>query len=203
MTWRIHLMPMTGTGANRFDPRVPKYISEFGAFQWQLVDYGSQDDCVVALDADATTHSTLTAHADVLTVPANLDNTPGAGAVTTTRAALEAMQIPAGWVTTSVTWRTIVRVVVGMMILNQRFWVIRGGNIGDGRHSIFDGVDLDSTVGDIPAAARADLTEAATSAPLSLDVSGIGLSTTIRAMLQNLGLQMSARPYTFDAAFIV
>lgn len=201
MTWRIHLMPMTGTGANRFDPRVPKYVSEFGAFQWQLVDYGSMDSCFVALDADTTTHNTLTAHSDVLTVPANLDNTPGAAAVTTTQNALEALQIPNGWVNTSRTWRTIVRVVIGMFILNQRFWVQRGNTIGDGRHSIFDGLNLDSTVGQLSQAVRDDLEIVCTG--LEIDTSAITGATTIRAMLQNFGLQFAARPYVFDPTFTV
>jgi hypothetical protein len=201
MTWRIHLLPMTGGGTSHLDPRVPKYLAEFGAGQWQLVDYGSQDVCFVALDADAATHSALTAHADVLTVPANLDNTPGAGAVTTTRNALEALDIPGGWVTTSTPWRTVVRVVVGMFLLNQRFWVIRGNNIGNGRHSLLDGVDLDMTVADIPQAARQDLQEAALS--LELDTSEVTGATTIREMLRIIGQQFAARPYVFDAAFVV
>lgn len=201
MTWRIHLMPMVDIT----DPkpqRIPKYRSEFGAFPWQgPVDYGSMDACFVALDADATTHSTLTAHSDVLTVPANLDNTLSAGAVTTTQNALEALTIPAGWVNTSRTWRFVVRVVIGMFILNQRFWVQRGNTIGNGQHSIFDGVNLESTVGQLSQSVRDDLEIVC--AGLSLDTSAITGSTTIRAMLQNFGLQFSARPYTFDPAFVV
>lgn len=202
MTWRIHLMPMVGTGSSRFDPRVPKYKNEFGAFHWQgPVDYGSQDACFVALDADATTHSTLSAHADVLTVPANLDSNPTAGAVTTTQNALEALSIPAGWVNTSLTWRTIVRVVIGMFVLNQRYWVISGNELGNGRRSIFDNVNLNSTVSQIPAQARAWLDAAAAS--MNLDTSGITGSTTIRQMLQIFGQQFAANPYTFDPDFVV
>ncbi len=201
MTWRIHLMPMTGTGSSRLDPRVPKYVSEFGAFQWQLVDYGSQDACLAAVDADATTHSTLSAHADVLTVPANLDANPGSGAVTTTQNALEGLSIPAGWVSTSLTWRTITRVVIGMFLLNQRYWVVAGNALGNGRQSIFDDVNLSSTVSQIPAQKLNLLTEAANS--LGLDSSTITGSTTIRQMLFSFGQQFANRPYTFDAAFVV
>jgi hypothetical protein len=201
MTWRIHLMPMSGTGANRFDPRIPKYLAEFGAAQWQIVDYGSQDVALVALDADSATHSTLTAHSDVLTVPANLENTPSAGAVTTTRNALEALNIPGGWVNTSTAWRTIVRVVVGMFLWNQRYWVIRSGNVGNGRQSILDGVSLDSTVSQIPAASRTDMNAAATS--LGVDTSSITGATTVRQALQIIGQQFATTPYKFDEAFTV
>lgn len=202
MTWRIHLMPMTGTGSSHLDPRVPKYVSEFGAFQWQgPVDYGSQDACFIAIDTDAATQATLSAHADDLAVPANLDNTPGTGAVATTQAALEALDIPAGWVNTGLTWRTIVRVVLGMFILNQRYWVISANQLGNGRRSIFDNVNLSSTVSQIPAQARAWLDEAAAS--MNLDSSGITGATTIRQLLQNFGQQFAANPYTFDAAFVV
>lgn len=194
-------MPMTGTGSSHVDPRVPKYVAEFGSAQWQLVDYGSQDACLVAVDADATTHATLTAHADVLTVPANLDSNPSAAAVTTTQNALEALTIPAGWVTTSLTWRTIVRVVIGMFVLNQRYWVIAGNTIGNGRRSIFDSVNLASTVGQMPAQERAILQQAANS--LTLDTSGISGSTTIRQMLQIFGQQFATRAYTFDPSFVV
>jgi hypothetical protein len=200
VTWRIHLMPMTPTGRN--GSREPKYRSEFGSFLWQgPIDYGSMDACIIALDADATTHATLTAHSDVLTVPANLDGTPSAAAVTTTRTALDALQIPSAWVNTSRTWRTIVRVVIGMFILNQRFWVQRGNTIGNGQHSIFGGLSLDATVSQIPAGARADLDIVCAS--LALDTSAITGSTTIRAMLQNFGLQFANTPHLFDPTFTV
>lgn len=202
MTWRIHLMPMTGTGSSHLDPRIPKYKSEFGAFQWQgPVDYGSQDACIIAIDTDAAVQTTLSAHADDTAVPANLDSSPSAAAVTTTQSALEALAIPAGWVNTSLTWRTIVRVVLGMFILNQRYWVISANQLGNGRRSIFDNVSLSSTVSQIPAQARAWLDQAAAS--MNLDSSSITGATTIRQMLQIFGQQFAANAYTFDPAFVV
>ena len=194
-------MPMVNITVPRVG-RAPKYQSEFGSLPWQgPVDYGSQDACFIAIDADATTQATLAAHADDLAVPANLDATLTAGQVTTTQNALEALTIPAGWVNTSRTWRVVCRVVIGMFILNQRYWVISGNELGNGRRSIFDNVNLSNTVSQIPAQARAWLDQAATS--MGLDTSGITGSMTIRQMLQNLGLQMANRPYTFDPAFQV
>lgn len=196
--WRVHLMPMTGTGSSRLDPRIPKYLAEFTNDYWQLVDYGSQDVCLVALNASNTVHTTLGGNSDVYTFPEDMSGNPTGGGVAQLNDAFESLSIPGNWINASFSYGTILRRIIGMFILNQRYWVIRGNTAGNGRHSILD-AGLNATVDQVGSVT--DLNSAASS--LGLDSSGVTGSTLIREMLRIFAAQFDTRPYTFDPGFIV
>lgn len=200
MTWQIHLMPMTGTGSSRLDPRVPKYMAELVG-EWQSLDYGSQDVCLVAMDGTEAEHQVLTDHADVMTVPADLNANLTSGQVTAAQAALETLRIPAGWINTTFTWREVVRIVCGMFVLNGRVWVLQAVRGVLGRSSILNGRPLTTQVNQLPSGLRTDITTAA--GDLGLDLSGITLTTTLRTALHTLGVQFLSRPYVFAPNFTV
>jgi hypothetical protein len=191
---RLCLVPEIGTGASN-DHRRPKY---FGTGEttfsppvgYSSSRYGSEPIRLVVADLSAAQITTLQGFSDVTLIPANLDATLTAGQVTTTQTALEAANIPAGWVTTALTWRQVLRTVLGMFTLLQRFKGIHGPV------RLFGGaITMNSQINDISQPARGNFTTAATS--LGYSTAGITGTTTIRSALKTLADQMTARSYLF------
>jgi hypothetical protein len=105
------------------DPvRQEKYVPALGV-QRQIVDHG--ETAIVWADCTPAQEAAIAANADVLLVPP-LDNLIGAGALVAVRAAIEALDIPAQWVQAGMTYRTALRVIVGMAQLLQRVGGILG-----------------------------------------------------------------------------
>src|SRR3990167_9302367 len=124
---RLYLMPITGAGTSQADPRQPKYTADLGP-EWSMMDYGLVPWCIVAAERDDAVHAALTANADVRAVPVDLDSTVGA-ALSATQTALETARIPAGWVTAGMTWRQVLRPVMGLFQLAQRYHGATGQEI--------------------------------------------------------------------------
>jgi hypothetical protein len=165
----FYLMPMIGTGTIA-DPRRPKYQP---AGQWSMSDFGG--NCVVwAATADAS----VAAQADVTTIPP-LDNTV---AVVATQNALEGLNMPAQWVSAGMTYRTVLRVVVGMAQLVQR---VRGL----GTPVVLAG-NLDRTVNSFSAGVIANIATACDQ--LGIDRTNITGTTTLREALRIFGQQFAA-----------
>lgn len=163
-------------------PVRPRYVGTI-AGAWQSIDC---DDnlALVAADVTGTEHTAIMVNSDVTAVPANLENTVG-GALATVQAKLEAANLPAQWVTSGMTWRTVLKWTIRLLLIRQRF-----KGLAPAAAKLFSGgITLNSTVGDLPAAVRQRLNSAAQS--LGLDTSGITLSTTIRVALITLGQQMT------------
>lgn len=167
----------------------PKY-TEAGALgvgwnlagRWQALDYGLEDCFLLVANVTADEHNALNAQTDVLAVPLQLDNQVSALAETTIKSKLEAIRIPAEWVSTSLTYRQVVRRVRRIISLVQRFR-------GKFSESVFaGGLTLDSQINDIPQAKRQRLAETAQELGLSTD--GISSTTTIRAALRILADQL-------------
>lgn len=191
MAIRFYLMPKIGTGLGD-DPFRAKYVNSGlmpTSGRYQAIDYGKEDWFLVAVDVTASEHTAIAANADVTAVPANLDNTIG-GALATVQAALELANIPAHWATSGMTYRTLVKWTIRILLLMQRF----RGLDPSALRLFLGGITLDGTVGDIPATPRRRLNNAALS--FGLDTSSITLATTIREALRILGQQM-----TFPVAF--
>lgn len=174
MAFRLYLVPKVLD----VDVYKPKYFAD-GTISgsWPGVDY--DDWYLMGADLSGADEAVLTAQSDVTALPADLSATLTAGQVAAVQTKLEAANIPAGWVDTSYTWLRVVRTVVGMIQFTQRF---------KGRHHarlLGGAITLNSTVGDLSVNVRQKLQEAAES--LDLDVSGVTLSTTLRAMLKQLG----------------
>jgi hypothetical protein len=148
------------------------------------MDYGPEPVCLVAVqDIPPETHTTLAGEPDCVAVPSDLDSEVGAQ-LTQVRNVIEALNIPAGWVQSTHTYRQLLRIVAAMFQFMQRFAAV-GGNT-----RVFQsGINLDSTYGSLPLNVRNALRDTADS--LGYDRSGIVAGTTVRAMLKQMGDQWS------------
>jgi hypothetical protein len=146
------------------------------------MDYGNEPTMLVAAEVTNAEHTAIAANADVIVVPANLDNTIGAN-LATVQAALESLNIPADWITAGMTYRAVLKWIARLFLICQRFQGLAGGRLFPA------GITLASTVGDLSASVRQKLTQGAQS--LGLDTSNITLATTMRAALKDLGNQMT------------
>jgi len=189
--WHLYLVPVIGTGTQE-DPRSPKYLASYAC-----TDYGHQPQMLCAADVDAGTDAALQANSDVTRIPDNLDAQLGAGAVTAVQNALEARNIPAGWVTQALTYRTVLRTLFGMFSLFQRY-----AAIAQNPNAVIDGatVTLSTQFNQLPLKARQDLQ--ATVASFGLDTSGLTGASTIRQILKAFADQFGQRPFTLGGVAI-
>jgi len=170
--------PIVGAGT-RQDPFEPKYLPSTGS--WASCALGGSA-IVYWQNVTQAELSTLQADSSCLVVPP-LDNTIGAGALNTVKSELEALDIPAQWVQVGMTYRTVLRVVVGMSQLTQRMSGILGVNV------TIPG-NLNRTISQLPANYQTALYQACSE--LGIDSSEILSSTTLREALRNFGQQFVA-----------
>jgi len=169
------IVPIEGAGT-KADPRRPKYIPALGV-QWSMCDL---DEAAIVWAATSPSQDTaVDANADATLIPP-LQNSVN---VAQTQAALEALNIPAQWITSAMTYRTVLRVVVGIAQFIQR-------TEGLGQKLTLAG-RLDLTMSQIPVAIRDALLAAADS--LNIDRSAIVGTTTVREALRDLGQQFARR----------
>lgn len=114
---------------------------ELVGVQWSMMDYGMINVGMIVADVSNTQVTYLQGLADVIMVPANIDTTLGAGQLTATRNALESKNIPADWVNTGDTYRSIIREIMGYFQFMQRYTATTFFN------PIANGVSLDTTMG--------------------------------------------------------
>lgn len=136
---------------------------------------------VYSPDSTASDDTFLAAQADCVTVPP-LDNLITAGTLAAVKAQLEARGLPAGWVTIGMSYRTVLRVMVGLVQLVQRMTAL-------GQPITLTG-NLDRTLGSLSAPIQAAITQAC--ADLAIDTTNIGTGTTVRAALLDVGQQFVA-----------
>jgi len=193
MAWHLYLVPVIGTGfpigdPPVRDPRRPKYVADLGVL-WAAMDYGFQPVMLVAADVDDLTDTSLQVNADVTKVPDALDNQIGAVAISIVQNALEIRHLPAGWVTTDITYRVLLRTLAGFFAFVQRY-----ATVANTTALVFGGaVDLNTRVNQLPVAVRQNLQATATS--LGLDATGISGSTTLRVVLKNIADQWGQRSF--------
>lgn len=155
--------------------RQEKYIPALGVDR-QLVDFGA--NAIVWANTSAGQDTTLGANADVIVVPP-LDNVV---ALVATKNALEALNIPAQWITGGMTYRAVLRVLVGM----AAFYVRTVDTFGT---ALTLAGNLDKTLSQLTAGQRSALSNASDS--LGLDRSSITVSTTVREALRIIGQQFA------------
>jgi len=170
------VVPLEGAGTD-LDPRRPKYVPALGV-DWAMVDHG--EAAIVWANATPAQSASIGTHADALVVPP-LGNAINVAATAT---ALEAMNIPAQWLSAAMTYRVVLRIVIGMAQLLQRL-------DGRGQKLTLTPAVLDLTVAQIPAGTRANISDAINS--LGLDTSGISGTTTVREVLRMIGQQFAAK----------
>jgi hypothetical protein len=205
MAFRLYIVPVVGIGT-KDDPRRPKYFNSDAAGAgrtgiitagsvWSAIDYGFEPWMVVGADLSTSDDNLVVGEADAFAVPFDLSVNLTSGQVTNVQNKLEAINVPAGWVDTSLTWVSVLRVVLGMFLLMQRYSGIHGTN------GIFTGgVALSTTIAQLPAQVRADFQTAAQS--FGLDTSSIVGGTTLRQALKILADQFSHQQYNFNGTLI-
>lgn len=109
--------------------RGPKYLhwlhavaplAELKGVTWSQKEYGLVDMTIVAADVTPAQHTVLAAQAGVIAVPDPIDSAVGTTRLAATRAAVESLNIPGGWIQATTTYRTIVRTITGMFLYMQR-----------------------------------------------------------------------------------
>lgn len=191
---RFYFVPKIGTGV-RPDSFRPKYVTPATmtapipapliSVDWQGMDYGSEEMFFIAVDVTTEQHTTLSAQTDVLSVPAPLDTQVSGPALPVVQAQLEAMNIPASWVTTDNTYREVLRAAGKMVLIMQRYQ----GLFGDVR--LFEsGITLGTRWNQLSATQRQRLQDVAAS--LNIDTSGLTGAMTLRQILRAVGDQLPA-----------
>lgn len=177
------------TGTNARGATVPKYASTFTAagFPVSMIDFRGEGHCLCYSPCDAATDTTIVANADVARLPDNLDANLTSGQVTAISNHLEARNIPADWVSIALTWRQLIRDVVGLFQFIQRYKGLGGPG------PIFGGsVTLTTTFSQLPLAARNALVAAANS--FGYDTSALTGASTVRQILNAMRVAWAAQP---------
>lgn len=189
MTIRYYLIPLEIVD----DRRGPKYLKWHFTENptpldvvWSGMDFGLEPVMLIRADVTGAQHTTLSANADVISIPTNIDANITAGALPAVKAALETLNIPAGWVTTSFTYRQVLRIVAGLFQFAQRHHGVHLERLFSG------GFDLDTQFSALPLAVRQRLI--ATASTLEYDTSGLSGSNTIRQILKNVADQWGSKP---------
>jgi hypothetical protein len=152
-----------------------------------MMDYGLMPTALLWADVTPAQQTQAEGLSDVITIPENIDQAVGtANALSQVQAALEALHIPGGWITTAHTYREIMRKVAGLFQFSQRY---------HGRHAaalIRAGYDLSSLISDLPTNVRLSLNDTAQS--LGYDTNPIAGSWTVRQALRYLADQWGDAP---------
>ena len=201
MTVRVYVLPMVETLIGAITYRAPKYIggrnnttlAGLENLSYACMPYGMQPVCLLIADVTVAQHNLLTANSDVLAAPQNIDNNLNAGAVTTVKNLLESLHIPAGWVTTSHTYRQVLRLVGWLFQFMQRVHGIFPEKLFAAPNT------LATTYGELSPGMQSALLQAAQS--FAFDTSGLQSSTTLRVILKNLADQFNDRP--LDSGLLV
>lgn len=144
-----------------------------------MMPFGSEGHYLVAVEAEADVHATLAALPNVLALPEDLDSR--ITGVTALRTALEARNMPAHWISTSLTYRQALRALAGMFQFAGVYHAETGLRL------FRSGITLTTRLNQIPLAERTRLTEVVAKA--GLDTSGVAGSSTVRQLLKLLGDQ--------------
>lgn len=186
MSWRLYIVPVTKiipapgrefTAPSYFYGRKTAGLAGMEGVVWAWERYVWESNGLVAADTSDAQHALLVAQTDVIAVPGLDTNIPNATVRNRVRNLLEAGNIPGSWVNTGMSYRTVIRTVLGIFRFHGRF-VSKGGRVFAG------GVTLDTTISQLPAQAVTRLQEAATE--LGIDYSWVTGTTTMRQLLKGM-----------------
>lgn len=181
---RFFIVPKIGDGQTPNTAFRPKYFDGLTdangqPVRWQGRDYGMEAVYLVAADVSAAQATTIGSNVDVIAIPQGIDNAISLTALNTVQTRLEQLRIPAGWVTTSHTYRDVLRVVHKVFQLFGRFWVREGKTIFEA------GITLDTRMNQLTQAQRNALEQAILSLNVN-DTSWIAGSTTLRQVFKGV-----------------
>ena len=173
----LYLVAGTGDGVAPETAWRPRYFQELlPPVTWVAMPYGpaAASLYLVHADLDAATEAILGANTDFFIVPP-LASLLTVGQVTAIQARLEALGVPAHWISTELTWRQVLRGVATICQL-----------AGRARVSIVT-ANLDLRLNQIPVATRTAIQDAAVS--LGFSLTGVTGATTVRQALRALATQ--------------
>lgn len=185
MAYRLYFIPRIGDGASRATRLRPNYLDAAGVTVRTCIYYGDEPVVFVCADVTAGQHTTLTANADVAALPVDIDQPIGA-ALPTVQSKLEALNIPAQWITEGMTYRAAVRILIAAFQFLGRHNGLHLERLLQG------GVTLQTQFNELPLAARQRLIKTAES--FGYDISGLTGTITIRQMLVLVGRAWGEQP---------
>lgn len=129
MTLRYYALPIIRTtDAHGREYRNPKYLPDLG-LNFGMVPMGNIDWCVAVADVTTQQHNSISANSDVMSVPANIESSMNAGAVTTARTFLAAHDIPGAWIATGMTYHYVLKILCAFFLYLTRVRGILGYNV--------------------------------------------------------------------------
>lgn len=198
MTIRLYVVPVVHLTSPVYE--VPKYLPHrfnpplagLEGVPWAWVTYLLEDVGIIVADVTVAQDALLVGQADVLGVPP-LDNTiPNATARNKVRNVLEAANVPGTWVNTGMTYRSVLRVVLGLFQFHNRAVARLARRVWDGS------ISLSTTISQLPQSVVDHLRGAADD--LGLDYSAVTGATTLRQLMLGIGQQFAAREYIISGA---
>lgn len=176
---RFYIVPKTGDGLTPATAFRPKY---FEGISTSNRDYGLENTFLVGADVTPAQHTLIASNLDVIAIPQNINAPIGLTALQTVKDKLEALHVPAHWVTTEHTYRQVIAAVGRLFLFMGRF------HARQARTFFESGVTLDLRLNQLTQTQREALEDAAIS--LGLDLSRITQTTTIRQAFKALLDQM-------------
>lgn len=174
---KYYLVPMVEIGGFRR----PKYSNTFAkGTVYDTFDEGAEPACLLATD-DVAAQGILEAQADVGVFPADIDAQVGAN-LATVQARLESFDLPGDVVGAGTIYRTIIRGIVAIYDVMQRYDAITQNELVFGATT-----NLNTSLGSIPANIRNALQLACDQR--GYDTSGLTGASTIRDLLKKLATQ--------------
>lgn len=146
-------------------------------------DFGLEPTFLLCADLTAGQIASLQALSDVTMVPANIDNQLGAN-LATVQAALESLHIPADMLVAANTYRLVLRGVIAIFDVAQRFETLHAVSPTVGGRIFPAGITLSTTLGELSFSVRTQLKTAAEE--LGVDYSGLTLASTLRDVLKTV-----------------
>jgi len=197
MAPRLYVVPVVGVGT-KTDPRVPKYFTGATSLltsqeEWGAMDYGFEPWMCAGADLSTADDGAIAARPDVFAIPTNLDATLTNPQVNQATNKLEAINIPADWITNQLTWRQVLRKVLGMFAYLQRYGVVYSDATGSVAGLFTTGVTLATTYGSLPAVVESAMQT--TMVSLGLATNLLLPASTLRVVLNGVGDQSSATSF--------
>ena len=191
MTVRFYIMPIQVVNERYRGPKYLKWRFNPSGLDvpWSMKDYGLIDACLVAADVSQAQHEQLAAEVDVSAPPADIDQNVSEIAIPQVQQVLEALRIPAQWVTSDYTYRELLRMVGGLFLFAQRHHGMHVEQLIDST------AQLDLRWNQIPLARRERIM--ATADDMGYDYTQVTNQWTIRRILRHLGDQWGQTPILF------
>lgn len=162
----------------------PKYGIRQG-MSGKIIYFGDHDYCLVNYDVTPAQHNILDAYTDVIALPTNIDGTPSTAIVTAVQTKIENAGYPADWITTSLTYRQILKRLLSLALVHQRFF-------GHARIKLkAAGYTLNTQFNELPLIVRQRMIAAAQSQELY--TTNLTASSTLREIWNELSSQFAGR----------